>query len=65
MKEITVTFKADNIARYCRGLGYTVTDDMVEQLFDVLEVQIKYVMLAEAETFIINMIDPSWAKKGK
>ena len=65
MKEITVTLRADDLAEYCRSLRYNVTDGMVEQLFDVLEVQIKYVMLAEAETFIINTIDPSHGKEGK
>lgn len=65
MKEITVTLRADDLAEYCRSLRYNVTDNMVEQLFDVLEVQIKYVMLVEAETFIINMIDPSRERGGK
>ena len=65
MKEITVTLRADDLAKYCRSLRYNVTDDMVEQLFDVLEVQIKYVMLVHAETFLINTIDPSYGKEGK
>lgn len=63
MKEITVTLRADDIAEYIRHLGYNVTDAMVEQLFEFLEVQIKYVMLVEAETFLINTIDPSLGER--
>lgn len=63
MKEITVTLRADDIAEYIRHLGYNVTDAMVEQLFEFLEVQIKYAMLVEAETFLINTIDPSLGER--
>lgn len=65
MKEITVTLRADDTAEYGRHLGYNITDAMVEQLFEVLEVQIKFVMLAKAETFFFNTIDPSQRNRGK
>lgn len=65
MKEITVTLRADDFTEYCHALGYNITADKVEQLFEILEAPIKFVMLVHAETFLINTIDPSREREGK
>lgn len=56
---------ADDFTKYFYDLGYNVTDDNVEHLFEILEPQIRYVALVHVETFLLNTIDPSRQKEGK